>query len=297
VNPALERLGFGPGDRVAVLHADDLGMCQATVAACAELADSGLPCCGSAMVPCPWFGAAADLARSRPALDLGVHLTLTSEWASYRWRPISTLDPGSGLLDEEGFLHRSRDAARRHARPAAAGAEMAAQLARALAAGVDVTHLDAHMYAALAPELLPRYARLALDHALPAFLWPAGSPHWESVAGWDGPDAVERAVAGLAGRGAPRFDHAAVMRLAGADRDDDLAAARRLVDALPAGLSCILLHPAVDGPELRAVAPDWPARVADFEVLRDPRLRRHLAAEGVHLLGYRALREAMRAAG
>ncbi len=300
MNPVLARLGFAAGDRVAILHADDVGMCQATVTAFAELVDSGLALAGAAMVPCPWFGAAAALARDRPGLDLGVHLTLTSEWETYRWRPLSTVDPASGLLDEEGFLHRGREAVRRHARPQAAAAEMAAQVERALAAGVDVTHLDAHMYTALVPELLPHYVRLARDRDLPALLWPAPSDAWDRFEG--GRAAAEKAAADLAAFGAPLFDRIEVMRLGGPGnggsgrlgRDEALARAIHLLDGLPAGLSCVLLHPAADTPELRAVTPDWPMRVADFEVLADPRLRRHLAETGLHPIGYRALREAMR---
>ncbi len=300
MNPVLARLGFAAGDRVAILHADDVGMCQATVTAFAELVDTGLALAGSAMVPCPWFGAAAALGGDRPGLDLGVHLTLTSEWEAYRWRPLSTLDPASGLLDEEGCLHRGRDAVRRHARPEAAAAEMAAQVDRALAAGVDVTHLDAHMYTALAPELLPHYVRIARDHDLPALLWPAASDAWDRFEG--GRAAAETAAAGLAAYGAPPFDRIEVMRPGGADvggdgrvdRDEALRRAIHLFDDLPAGLTCVLFHPAVDTPELRAVTPDWPMRVADFEVLADPRLRRHLADTGIHPIGYRTLRQAMR---
>ena len=36
-NPALAALGFSPGDRVVIFHADDLGMCEATVSGCADL--------------------------------------------------------------------------------------------------------------------------------------------------------------------------------------------------------------------------------------------------------------------
>ncbi len=97
MNPALERLGFGPADRVVIFHADDVGMCHGANVAFLELSRRGLISCGSVMAPCPWFPEAADLARQQPKLDLGVHLTLTSEWDHYRWRPLSTVERTSGL--------------------------------------------------------------------------------------------------------------------------------------------------------------------------------------------------------
>ena len=85
MDPALRELGYSSRDRVVIIHADDVGMCGASVAAFAELADGGFVSSCAIMVPCPWFPAVAALCRGRPDLDVGVHLTLTSEWQGYRW--------------------------------------------------------------------------------------------------------------------------------------------------------------------------------------------------------------------
>src|SRR4051812_44647597 len=90
MTPILRQLGFGPDDRVVVVHADDLGMCQATLPAVDELMAFGLVTSASAMVPCSWFPEVAAWHRRNPEYDLGIHLTLTSEWERYRWGPIST---------------------------------------------------------------------------------------------------------------------------------------------------------------------------------------------------------------
>ncbi len=55
------------------------------------------------MVPCPWFPAVAAGCRGNTDIDVGVHLTLISEWDCYRWGPNSTRDLASGLLDEERY--------------------------------------------------------------------------------------------------------------------------------------------------------------------------------------------------
>src|SRR5215216_3621701 len=90
--------------RAAILHVDDLGMCHGANRAFLELAVFGHVTCGSVMVPCPWFPEIAQAAAEHPDLDLGVHLTLTSEWAGYWWRPISTRSRASGLIDPDGYF-------------------------------------------------------------------------------------------------------------------------------------------------------------------------------------------------
>jgi hypothetical protein len=111
MNPYLSRLGYGPEDRVVVLHADDIGMCHATLPAYVDLLEFGLISSAATMVTCPWFPQAAALCRAQPEADMGAHLTLTCEWDDYRWGPISTRDYASGLLDAEGYLHRTSEAA------------------------------------------------------------------------------------------------------------------------------------------------------------------------------------------
>ena len=85
------------------------------------------------------------MAAANGALDVGVHLTLTSEKRPYRWRPLTTLSRSAGLTDELGFFWPDVASVRRNAVPEALEIELRAQIDTALAVGVDVTHLDAHM--------------------------------------------------------------------------------------------------------------------------------------------------------
>ena len=74
-------LGYSADARVLIPHIDDVGVCHGANRAFAELAGQGFVTTASVMVPCPWFAETADLMREQPGLDLGVHLTLTSEFA------------------------------------------------------------------------------------------------------------------------------------------------------------------------------------------------------------------------
>jgi len=287
-NPALAELGFAPGDRVVIIHADDVGMCAATIEAFVELAECGGISAGSVMVPCPWFPAVAAACRSHAELDVGVHLTLTSEWDGYRWGPISTRDPASGLLDEEGYFYRNQDQWG-SVNPQAIRTEVQAQVDRALAAGLDLTHIDHHMFAMLRPALVDQYVSLGFARQLPVLM--TRQPQWVAALS-------EAAIAGWERQGLPVFDHLREMPLGGpvavAERLD---LTRRLFDELPPGLTYLVTHPARDTPELRAIAHDWQARVADFDTFRDGRLAQHLRRSGIQVIGWRPVRELLRGRG
>jgi chitin disaccharide deacetylase len=293
-DPILAGLGFSPDDRVVVVHADDVGMSEASVSAFAELVDGGLLSSASLMVPCPWFARAAALCRRRPDLDAGVHVTLTSEWEGYRWGPLSTRDPASGLLDEQGCFPRTRQQLHDTARPAAVRREMAAQLDRALDAGVDATHLDSHMFAVFHPDLLPLYVELGRERGLPAIITCDITCDGERPRQWFDSGSEEDArefVRGCRALGLPL--PAECMLVLGED-EDPLARAKRAFDELAPGLTYMIIHPARDTPELRAMTPSWRHRVGEYETFMNPGLRRHVEESGVKVIGCRPLREAFR---
>lgn len=295
MNPALRELGFDERDRVAIIHADDIGMCQATLPAMANLLEAGLISSAAAMVPCPWFRAVAELCHQASDVDMGVHLTLTCEYHTYRWGPVSTRDPASGLLDEEGYFPSTPDRVQIEGRPEAAAHEMRQQLAQARAAGIDVTHVDTHQLSALHAKFLAAYSVLALESRLPLMLLRLNSKGWHALGQALGLPfdrettwLLEEAVHKLESQGIPLIDHATMLPL---DQPQDrIAQARAMFEALPAGLTHFVLHPAVDTPELRAIAPDWPSRVADYQAFASRELREYVRRSGVQIIGYRVLR-------
>src|SRR5271168_3727172 len=83
-------------------------MCHSVNAATFKALDEQAITSASAMVPCPWFCEVAEYASRNPGRDLGIHLTLTSEWNSYRWRPLIGTQSGASLVDGTGhFLPRA----------------------------------------------------------------------------------------------------------------------------------------------------------------------------------------------
>jgi predicted glycoside hydrolase/deacetylase ChbG (UPF0249 family) len=292
-NPVLKKLGFAGEDRVVILHADDVGMCQASLTAFADLVDFGLLSSGATMVPCAWFPAVAAYCRRQPGVDLGVHLTLTSEWDSYRWGPISTRDPASGLLDQEGYFYRRSEGAQAHADSAAVQLELESQVGRALGAGIDVTHVDTHMGTVAHPKFVYGYVQLALQHGLPTMIPRLDEAGWRAL-GMGGEIALLAAqfVAELEAQGVPLVDHVAGLPLVD-EPGDRLSLAKREFDALPPGLTHFVIHPAAGTPELRAITSAWRSRVADYELFRSEELRDYVRHTGVQVIGYRALRDLM----
>ncbi len=279
-NPVLRELGFSPDDRVVIVHADDVGMCQATVPAFFELATGGLVSAGSAMVPCPWFREAAAWWHRQPETDLGIHLTLTSEWDQYRWGPVAACDPASGLIDADGCFHRA-PALMTSPDPQAVLREMRAQVRCARDAGIDVTHLDCHMFAMLAHGLADAYVALGFELGLPVLM--TRQPAWVNILTAAAIDQWEE-------QGVPVFDHlreTPPIHPPAALFD----AMKNLLTELPPGLTYLILHPAMDTPELRAIGGDWRERVAEYEVFSDPALRDHIRRIGIHVIGWRPIRQ------
>jgi predicted glycoside hydrolase/deacetylase ChbG (UPF0249 family) len=123
-----QQLGYGPNDKILIVHADDIGMSHSVNAATIEAFKKGLVTSGSIMVPCPWFPEIAAYAREHPELDLGLHLTFTSEWKYLRWRPVASPEKVKGLLDEEGFMWRSERQTAQKATPQEIEIELRAQI-------------------------------------------------------------------------------------------------------------------------------------------------------------------------
>ena len=291
MNPALKKLGFSEQDRVVIIHTDDIGMCQASLSAYENLLEAGLISSASTMVPCPWFPETARFCRDHPGLDMGVHLTLNSEWATYRWGPISTRDTASGMLDEDGYFYNNIEDTVRHADPASVAIELRAQLERALKQGIDVTHVDSHMGTVIHEPFLQIYMDLALEYRLPLFMLSSRTPHLDRYGIY--PGLVEQ-LNEMEERGLPLFDDIAMMPLD--DPEDNIGKAKAIFDNLQQGLTYLILHPSADTPELRGCAPDWPSRVANYAAFCSPELLDYVKRSGIRVIGYRPLRDLLRAA-
>ena len=292
-NPFLKKLGYSDNDRLVIIHTDDIGMCHASVQAFKDLWEFGTITSGAVMVPCPWFPAVAQMCRENPEIDMGVHATLNAEWESYRWGPVSTREPSLGLMDDAGYFNQWHQAVYDNAKPEAVAVEVNAQIERALAAGIDVTHVDSHMGTIMNPLFIQSYIQAAASRLLPNML-----PRLDAAGiGMMGAGEEERIAYApimqqLETMGVPMVD--GILSLPLEHGDDHISVAKKLFGEVPVGITHFILHPSIDTVELRAIAPDWRARVANYNAFMSDELKNFIESEDIKLIGYRALRDAMR---
>ena len=163
-----ERLGYPPGSKLLILHADDLGVAHSENVASFDALDRGAISSASIMIPTPWITEVAAYARAHPKADLGLHLTLTSEWETYRWGSVASRNEVPSLLDDDGTFPRETKTVVTRAKLVEIDRELRAQVDRAIALGIRPTHLDSHMGALFnTPELTATYVKVAHDYRLP----------------------------------------------------------------------------------------------------------------------------------
>jgi predicted glycoside hydrolase/deacetylase ChbG (UPF0249 family) len=276
VTELAERLGYPPDAKLLIVNCDDLGSSRSANVAVYDALRNGVGTSASLMVPCPW---ARDAAAQYRGEDVGVHLTLNSEWETYRWGPI-THTPS--LLDGDGGFPRTIEDTWEHADLEEVRRELSAQIERAILWGFDVSHLDSHMGALQwRADFFDAYLELAVDFGLPLRMGPAGG---ERTIGFP-----YRELARAEGVVFP--DNLVVYAGVGARRHVE----RTLFDLRP-GVTEVYVHPAVNTDELRASHPDWAGRVEDHAFLcGDPSLPDLVDRAGAVLLGYRELRALQRA--
>jgi chitin disaccharide deacetylase len=162
------RLGYPADAKLLIVHADDLAVAHSVDAASFAALDQSAVTSASIMVPCAWLTEVAAYAKSHPDADLGLHLTLTSEWKTYRWGPVESLDKVPTLLDPEGYLWSEVEPAVKNIKPEEAEREIRAQIQRAIALGIHPTHLDSHMGTLFAsPQLFSILVKVAHEYKLP----------------------------------------------------------------------------------------------------------------------------------
>ena len=262
-----------------IISCDDLGVSHATNSAVYNALRTGVATSAGLVVPGPW---AREAAASYRGEDVGAHLTLNAEYDLYRWGPVTH---APSLLDGDGGFPRTLVDLWEHADVDEVRKECRAQVERAVYWGFDVSHLSAHLGALeLRPEFFDVALELAVDFALPLRLpglddqHKAGFPFRQLAAeeGVLSPDRLLRPPRGHSARAA--IDQA-------------------LAD-LPPGVTEVVLRPARDSEELRAVTPDWAARVEDHDIATAKGYLQVLAGRtGLTLTSYRALRDLQRRHG
>jgi len=268
-----QKLGYPANARLLILHADDLGMAHSVNAASLEALDKGAISSASFMIPTPWISEVAEYARAHPDADLGIHLTITSEWDTYRWGSVLSKEQVPSLLDSSGTLARDGSIIEKRAKPAEVEMELRAQLDRARALGIRTTHADSHMAILFATsELFAVYVKVARDYRIP-FMAQSGDPRLSPVDA--AVDTIIQAYPDITAEKWKQFYLDAIRNL-------------------KPGVSEIIVHLGHDDAELKAVMVNhdpWGAawRQRDYDVVMSPEFKKALKDNNIILVKWKDL--------
>lgn len=291
IHSLAERLGFSASDKVLIINTDDAGLSYSTNKAVIESMENGLVTSASLMVPCSWFPHIADYAKAHPALDFGIHITLTSEWKGYRWSPMADdRNDIRGLTDQLGYFWSSIEKFYQHATPEEAENEAREQILTAHTAGINISHLDSHMGTMfMDAKYFAVYIKLAKEFDLPlrmptqGFLESKGLVYFRTQLAKDGILCPDFLMFGV-----------------NLKQEQVKESWKHILNSLQPGVTEVLLHPALMTEEMLAITGEqgftnWRIRSAEYELFtKDAEIRELLKTLGIKRIGYRTIRDLQR---
>ena len=276
----INKLDLEKDTKLLVVHQDDIGMCHGANIAFTELCGIGFVNCGSLMPPCPWSLEIIDICKSRNDLDIGIHLTLTSEYNFYKWRPMSGPNTNTGLVDSNGFFWPTVPEVEKNASLESVEKELRMQIETVVDSGINISHIDCHMGTALAPKFQDIYLKLSKEYNIPA-IFPrdynafniAAQANETKNKGLDKTEEVdenihqEKVTDLETNENIVIFDYLTMSPFAQKGENEKLI--KQMLLNLKAGLTYLALHPNAPG-EIEIIDPEqWHIRTEEHALFKD----------------------------
>ncbi len=263
-----------------IVRADDLGAFHSVNVACIDTYKDGIVKSVELMVVTPWFPEAVKMLKENPGLDVGLHLTITSEWENMKWRPLT---PCPSLTDENGYFYPMMSP-----NPAYPGQsvvenkwdiseiekEFRAQIELGLKNVPQISHLSGHMFSTgFDPEVVKLVKRLADEYNLPAMDRTGAVEQYNfEYVGYDGPSKTPA--------------------------DKEASFIKRL-NSLEKGKTYMFLdHPALDNPEIETIGHIGYEDVAMdrqgvTDIFTSEKVKQIIKDRGIELINYNELTKAL----
>lgn len=281
----VERLGYPKDAILLIINNDDAGMCHAANTGTIKGMRDGLISSATIMFNCPWATEIVNFSKSHPDQDFGVHLTLTSEWKNYKWGPLAPIGRVGSLVDSNGYFWKGVQDVYRHGKAEEAYLEGKAQIEKALAYGLSITHIDSHMGTfQLDPAYFEQYARLAKEFDLPLRM--ASQSTLEKF----GQGGLREKCRHL---GLVFPDYLIYEELRAYGEVEDFWV--NIIENLSPGVTELYLHASELTPELEAITGTARQRADELEAFTGSgKIKEALARKNVQLISYRPLLELQR---
>ncbi|MFL3045148.1 MAG: polysaccharide deacetylase family protein [Candidatus Neomarinimicrobiota bacterium] len=275
-----EKLGYPVDSKVVMLHADDIGMCsEANEAVIPYLLNDQIQS-ASAMVPCPWFNDIADWYKKHPEMDIGLHLTLTSEWKNYRWGPVSNPSSVPELIDPEGYLWRRVIDVASRTPVAIIEKEVRAQIERAYKRGIKPGHIDTHMGTLYSKvEYAEAFFNIAMEYGIPANVIEF-TPDRVQKFRKQGYPITARLIESGRKYTLPKLDDFSSVP-DGKTYQNKKENFFDLIQNMEPGITEIIFHPSINSEGLKKITNSWQQRVWESKMFSDPEVIQFLKNEGI----------------
>lgn len=294
----IEKLGYGSGDRLLIVNADDFGITKATNQAVIDLFEQGSITSTSIMMPCAAAKEAAMYCVQQDLTNIGIHLTLTSN-ENYSYMPVYQKRNLKSLTTKDGYFHLEASYIEENADPDDVRIELDAQIQSAILLGINPTHLDSHAgsimglsrgrdFLEIAFDLCDKY-RLPFNLPLKILEQPFFSTNQKEL--------FKKRLDSAKSRGILLIDDLVNLpyRLNAFDEYEDMKKLLiEIIKNLKPGITQMTTHPSIITDELKAVTQYYREREMEYRLLNDLEFKQLLGNEGIQLVSWKEIRDLQR---
>ncbi len=278
-----KQLGYTSDAKLLIIHADDIGLSHSANTASIQAFEKNGITSGSIMVPCPWFFEFAEYFKEHRDLDIGIHITLTAEWENYKWGGVLPSSEIPTLLTEDGYFYASSEEVAKNADPLEVGKEIRAQIERAIAFGINPTHLDTHMATVAAtPEFIQEYIKAGIEYNIPVFIPSYLIQQTPQIQELTEPDQV--------------FVDNLFMIPTSTAPTEWKKAYKQIIENVKPGLNLLIVHLAIDNAEMQAISKNHPDfgsawRQRDYDCMVSDEFRELLDKNNIYPITWKEIKE------
>ena len=281
-----ERLQFAPGQKVILLNAREMGLSWEMNQAGIELIKNGRVQSVSGIPTGPWFNDFVDRCKENNVSDVGISIALTNPFEKLSWRFAASRSEVPSLVNQDGFPWRTVLQYAVNATPEDVKTEIHAQIERARAAGIEITHMSSYhgtVYsradtAAVLLEASQKYwIPVPIVELTPEHL------HRFRTQGYPLDDDLVQLVRSYP---LPKMDDLQIIP-DGSTYEEKRDLFCELLATMKPGLTLMMLRPGVASPGLERLGPDWQQRVWDAQLMMDEKVKAVMQEQQIVITDWR----------